>query len=112
MTRGGILGLCSNIRIESTDRRAQLAQRTMPVTTIGSSDNRVVVIVRDFDQSRDSAALRDCFIELQNYERQLDPGKPEGSTVAEAYLERMFARCREWDGRVFVAEVLSNVVGF
>jgi ribosomal protein S18 acetylase RimI-like enzyme len=71
-----------------------------------------VVIIREFDHSRDSTALRECFTELQNYERQLDPGKPEGSTIAEAYLNRMFARCREWEGRVFVAEVADQVVGF
>jgi len=71
-----------------------------------------VVIIRDFGHSRDSDALRDCFIELQDYERQLNPGKPEGSTIAKAYLERMFARCRQWDGRVFVAELAGRVVGF
>ena len=61
---------------------------------------------------RDSTAVRNCFIELQNYERQLDRGKPEGSTSADAYLNRMFARCREWEGQVFVAEVADQVVGF
>jgi hypothetical protein len=71
-----------------------------------------VVIIREFDHLRDGTAVRDCFIELQNYERQLDPGKPEGSTIAEAYLNQMFARCREWEGRVFVAEVAGQVVGF
>jgi ribosomal protein S18 acetylase RimI-like enzyme len=71
-----------------------------------------VVIIRDSDPLRDAIALRDCFIELQNYERQLDPGKPEGSAIAEAYLNRMFARCREWDGRIFVAELAGQVVGF
>jgi ribosomal protein S18 acetylase RimI-like enzyme len=71
-----------------------------------------VVNIRDFDHARDRTALRDCFIELQNYERQLDPGKPEGSAVAEAYLNRMFARCREWEGRVLVAEVAGQVIGF
>jgi GNAT superfamily N-acetyltransferase len=71
-----------------------------------------VVIIRDFDPSRDGTALRDCFIELQNFERRLDPGMPEGSTIADAYLNRMFARCRAWDGRVFVAEVAGQVVGF
>jgi ribosomal protein S18 acetylase RimI-like enzyme len=69
-------------------------------------------MIRDFDASRDGTALRECFIELQDYERQLDPGKPEGSTVADAYLNRAFARCREWDGRVFVAEVAGQVLGF
>jgi ribosomal protein S18 acetylase RimI-like enzyme len=71
-----------------------------------------VVIIRDFDHSRDSTALRDWFVELQNYERQFDPGKPEGSTIAEAYLNRMWARCRQWGGQVFVAEVAGQVVGF
>jgi ribosomal protein S18 acetylase RimI-like enzyme len=68
--------------------------------------------IREFDYSRDSAALRDCFIELQNSERQLNPGKPEGSTMVEAYLSWMFAHCREWNGRVFVAEVAGQVIGF
>jgi ribosomal protein S18 acetylase RimI-like enzyme len=71
-----------------------------------------VAIIRDFDPSRDSTAFRDCFIELQNDERRLDPGKPEGAAVARAYLERMFARCRQWDGRVFVAEDADTLVGF
>lgn len=71
-----------------------------------------VVIIREFDQSRDSVTLRDCFIELQNCERRFDPGKPEGSTVANAYLDRMFARCRQWDGRVFVAELADQIIGF
>ena len=71
-----------------------------------------MVIIREFDPSRDGTALRDCFIELQNHERRLDPGKPEGATVAEAYLNRMFARCREWEGQVFVAEVAGEMVGF
>jgi ribosomal protein S18 acetylase RimI-like enzyme len=70
------------------------------------------VIIREFDRARDRTALRELFIELQNSERQLDPGMPEGSTVATAYLKRMLARCRHWDGRVFVAEVAGEVVGF
>ena len=71
-----------------------------------------MVTIRDFDHSRDSAGLRECFIELQNDERRLDPGKPDGTTIAQAYLERMFARCRQWDGRVFVAEDADTLVGF
>ena len=66
----------------------------------------------DFDPPRDDTSLRDCFIELQNHERRLNPGQPEGSTIVEAYLNRMFARCREWDGQVFVAEVAGKMIGF
>jgi GNAT superfamily N-acetyltransferase len=71
-----------------------------------------VSITREFDHSHDTTALHDYFIELQNYECQLDPGKPEGSTIAAVYLNRMFARCRDWEGRIFVAEVAGQVVGF
>jgi ribosomal protein S18 acetylase RimI-like enzyme len=70
------------------------------------------ITIRDFDRLRDSDALRDCFIELQNYERELDPAKPEGSIIVDTYLDRMFARCREWDGRVFIAELTGQVIGF
>jgi ribosomal protein S18 acetylase RimI-like enzyme len=71
-----------------------------------------MIVIREYNDSRDTNALRDCFAELQNNERQFDPGKPEGSTIAAAYLDRMFARCHDWDGRVFVAEVTGQVVGF
>jgi ribosomal protein S18 acetylase RimI-like enzyme len=71
-----------------------------------------VITLRDYAADRDSARLRDCMIELQNSERKLEPGKPEGSTIADKYLELMFARCRKWDGKVFVAEVSGQVVGF
>jgi ribosomal protein S18 acetylase RimI-like enzyme len=69
-------------------------------------------MIRDYDHSRDKASLHNLFVELQNCERQLDLGKPEGSTIAEAYLNRMLARCRKWEGHVFVAEVAGQVVGF
>jgi ribosomal protein S18 acetylase RimI-like enzyme len=71
-----------------------------------------VVIIREYDSSRDGTALCDCIIVLQNCERQFDPGKPEGAAIAEAYLNRMLARCREWDGQVFVAEIAGQVAGF
>jgi ribosomal protein S18 acetylase RimI-like enzyme len=71
-----------------------------------------MVTLRDYAADRDSARLRDCLIELQNSERELEPGKPEGSTIADEYLDRMFARCRKWDGKVFVAEVAGQAVGF
>lgn len=71
-----------------------------------------MIVIREFNYSHDTAALRDCVIELQNHQRQLDPGKPEGSTIAVVYLNWMFARCRDWEGRIFVAEVASEVVGF
>jgi len=69
-------------------------------------------MIRDYDPTRDRAAVRACFAELQDVERGLEPALPAGLAVADAYLDFMFARCAEWDGAVFVAEEDGAVVGF
>lgn len=68
--------------------------------------------IREFDSARDREALRSCFIELQEFERTIDPRIPPGAEIAEPYLARMFERCREFDGVVLVAVVEGAVVGF
>lgn len=68
--------------------------------------------IREFDPPRDRNAVRACFVELQDFERALDPRMPSGEQVADTYLELMFRRCREFDGAVLVAEVDREVVGF
>ena len=69
-------------------------------------------MIRDYDPARDREGVRDCFAELQDVERGLEPVLPEGRAVADAYVEYMFARCAELDGAVFVAEEDGDVVGF
>ncbi|HEY2386153.1 MAG TPA: GNAT family N-acetyltransferase [Candidatus Binatia bacterium] len=59
-----------------------------------------------------AAGLRACFVELQEYERALEPAMPPGERVADEYLARMLERCREWDGAVFVAIDDGAVAGF
>jgi len=71
-----------------------------------------VSYVRELDSSRDGQVLADLVIALQNYERQFDPGMPEGSAMVQAYVGLMLARCGKWDGKVFVAEHGGQVVGF
>jgi ribosomal protein S18 acetylase RimI-like enzyme len=68
--------------------------------------------IRGFDPARDRRALRACFVELQDFERRLEPRMPAGEQVADAYLELMFRRCRLFDGSVLVAEADGAVVGF
>ena len=68
--------------------------------------------IREYEPERDGSALRDGFVELQDFERSLDPALPPGGSIADAYLERMFDRCREFDGVVLVAELEGVVVGF
>lgn len=68
--------------------------------------------IREFDPSRDHGAVRTCFIELHEFERGLDPRMLPGDGIADAYLDLMFRRCREFDGDVLVAEIAGEVIGF
>jgi ribosomal protein S18 acetylase RimI-like enzyme len=70
------------------------------------------LIIRGFDPARDQEALRAGCVTLQDYERAIDPRMPPGEEIADAYLELMLARCREFDGAVLVAEQEGAVVGF
>ena len=60
----------------------------------------------------DASAVRDCVTELQEFERVLDPRLRPGQAIADDLCERMHARCREAEGRLFVAEQDGTVVGF
>ena len=70
------------------------------------------IAVRDYDERRDAEAVRACVIELQDYERQREPAMPEGRAMVDAYVALLLARCSTWNGRVFVAELGGEVVGF
>ena len=68
--------------------------------------------IREFQPASDRERVRTCFVELQEFERGLDPRLPPGERIADEYLELMFRRCREFDGVVLVAELDAAVVGF
>ena len=68
--------------------------------------------IREFDPLRDHDAVRGCAIELQDFERELDPRMPPGEKIADRYLDLMFRRCAEFDGVVLVAEADGAVSGF
>jgi ribosomal protein S18 acetylase RimI-like enzyme len=68
--------------------------------------------IREFDPLHDRQAVRRCFVELQDFERNLDPRLPPGEHVADTYLDLMFQRCRDFSGVVLVAEMDHAVVGF
>lgn len=67
--------------------------------------------IREY-QPEDASQLEECFIELQEFERKIEPNKLEGKAIAQTYLATMFTRCAETSGKVFVAEVTHRVVGF
>jgi GNAT superfamily N-acetyltransferase len=63
-------------------------------------------------QEDDAAGLRQCVVALQEFERTIDPRILPGEEIADAYCEQIHSRCREADGRVFVAANDEAVVGF
>src|SRR5262245_47184633 len=71
-----------------------------------------MISVREYEDRRDAEAVRACVIELQEYERQYEPAMPEGRAMVDAYLALTMARSRQWKGRMFVAEIDGDVVGF
>jgi GNAT superfamily N-acetyltransferase len=71
-----------------------------------------MVRIREYDPASDFPALRACFVELQSFERRLEPARPEPEAIADAYLAAMLARCKRTDGRVFLAETDGATVGF
>jgi len=68
-------------------------------------------VIRNYAED-DYPAVRECFVELQEHERALHPGKMAGNEVADRYLALMFERCRIWAGQVFVADEDGRVIGF
>lgn len=68
--------------------------------------------LRAYDPDRDATALRQLEVELQNFERTVEPALPPGEAMADAYIAHLFECCAKWRGRMFVAEVDGAVVGF
>jgi len=67
--------------------------------------------IREYRPETDLRALRACAVELQDVERALDLRLPAGEQMADAYLEEVFERARNFAGKFFVAELDGQVVG-
>lgn len=74
--------------------------------------DKALLLIRKYDEKTHLAGVRACLIELQEYERSLDPRLPSGAEIVDDFIPRMFHRCRLCDGRVLVAEVNEQVAGF
>jgi len=68
--------------------------------------------IREFDSHTDLVSVENCFVELQDEERQIDARMPRGSDIVAAYVPTMLDRCATAEGKVFVAELDGLVVGF
>ena len=69
-------------------------------------------LIRAFDKARHLMGVRECLIELQDFERRIDPRMPPGAAIADAYIADMFKRCEECGGRVLVADIDGEVAGY
>jgi GNAT superfamily N-acetyltransferase len=69
-------------------------------------------MIRDYEPARDWDQVRSCVVELQEFERELEPSLPRGKEMADAYLSFVLDRCARMGGRLLVAEVDHGVVGF
>src|ERR1700694_3061425 len=67
-------------------------------------------LIREF-QPDDRRQVEECIAELQDFSKRLYSKMAQGQTVAAKYLEHLLARCGEWNGEIFVAEIDSRVVG-
>lgn len=69
------------------------------------------VVIRKY-RADDARAVEACIVELQDYERRIDPRLRPGSSMAGEYLAQTLARCTDYTGCVFVAESGDVVAGF
>lgn len=68
--------------------------------------------IREYDRGADSIQIRKCVIELQDFERKLDPRLPTGEEIADMYITETLQRCRACDGQILVAEVDGDIAGY
>ncbi len=70
------------------------------------------MLIRDFNEHTDLDEVRHCLVELQNYERTLDPRMPSGGDIVDDYIPRMLFRCETCSGKVLIAEVDGQIAGY
>jgi len=66
----------------------------------------------EFDRSAHLQQLRACTIELQDFEHALDPRLPTGADIVDEYVPQMLMRCKNCQGKIFVAEIGGDIAGY
>jgi GNAT superfamily N-acetyltransferase len=70
-----------------------------------------MIQIRDYDPG-DAPQVEHCFIELQTFERAVEPNRADPASLAKPYLAHLLQQCQEQDGAIFVAEAEGTIVGF
>jgi ribosomal protein S18 acetylase RimI-like enzyme len=76
-----------------------------------SKSSTVSYTIREF-VADDLAALKSCFVELQEFERELVSHRLPGEEIADRYIQALLQRKKENSAEIFVAEVDGKAVGF
>lgn len=67
--------------------------------------------IREFTP-RDIDVLKSCFVELQEYERELVHHRLPGAAIADRYIESLVERTKGNSAVIFLAETKGEAVGF
>ena len=76
------------------------------------SENSLLPTIREYERSSDVRQLRECVIELQDFERALDPRMPSGKSIADDYVADLHVRCHQHYGQILVAEEGETLAGY
>lgn len=67
-------------------------------------------VIREYTKE-DVVGIKECLIELQEFEKMLDPDRLSGIEIAHDYLEHLLTITRQEKGKVFVVEINNEIVG-
>ncbi|MFT5258377.1 MAG: GNAT superfamily N-acetyltransferase [Saprospiraceae bacterium] len=70
------------------------------------------MIIREYDAETDCPGLQQCVISIQDHEHNLDPNLPSGKDIVEAYLPQILESCKQFDGKILVADTAGNIAGY
>ena len=68
--------------------------------------------IRKYDPDTDRQGLRQCVVELQEFERRLDPRMPPGEEIADQYIEDMADQCARRAGKILISSVDGDIAGY
>ncbi len=67
-------------------------------------------IIREYTEA-DIEGIKQCIVDLQDFERMLDSHRLKGIEVAHDYLEHLMSLGKQNRGKVFVVEINKEIVG-
>ena len=67
--------------------------------------------IREY-QTTDRKAVEKCFGVLQDLEYTIEKDRVQDDNLASLYLDFLIGKCSSSDGKIFVAEIATTVVGF